>query len=91
MGLNIKKSSTEAAIRKLASLTGQSLTDAIEQAVLEKLHSIESARGPDTLEKMLARLRPLQDALKAQQIDPTDNRTARELIDELYDEHGLPR
>jgi antitoxin VapB len=91
MGLNIKKPSTEAAIRELAASTGQSLTDAVEQAVLEKLQAIKAAQEPDTLEKMLVRLRPLQDALKAQQIDPNDNRTARELIDELYDEDGLPK
>jgi antitoxin VapB len=91
MGLNIKKPSTEAAIRELAAYTGQSLTDAVEQAVIEKLQAVKAAQEPDTLEKMLERLRPLQDALKAQQIDPNDKRTARELIDELYDEHGLPK
>jgi antitoxin VapB len=91
MGLNIKKPSTEEAIRKLAHRTGQSLTDAVEQAVLEKLNRLIAAAEPDTLEKMLARLRPLQDALKAQEFDPNDNRTARELMDELYDEHGLPK
>ena len=91
MGLNIKKPSTEAAIRELAAYTGQSLTDAVEQAVIEKLQAVKAAQEPDTLEKMLERLRPHQDALKAQQIDPNDKRTARELIDELYDEHGLPK
>jgi antitoxin VapB len=91
MGLNIKKPSTEAAIRALAAHTGQSLTDAVEQAVLEKLSSIQAAQEPDTLEKMLARLRPLQDVLKGQQIDRDDRRTARELINALYDEDGLPR
>jgi antitoxin VapB len=91
MGLNIKKSSTEAAIRELAARTGQSLTDTVEVAVLEKLKQIKSAKQTDTLEEMLARLRPLQHALAARKIRPDDNRTARELLDELYDEHGLPR
>ncbi len=90
MGLNIKKPSTESAIRELAARTGQSLTDAVEGAVMEKLNSFKAAEEPDTLEKMLARLRPLQDALKAQQIDPNDNRTGQQLLDELYDEDGLP-
>jgi antitoxin VapB len=91
MGLNIKKASTEAAIRELAERTGESLTDAIEHAVLEKLNQLKSETRGDTLEAMLERLRPLQDSLKAKQFDPTDKRTARELIDELYDEHGLPK
>jgi len=91
MGLNIKKPSTEAAIRELASITGESLTDAVESAVLQKLHQLKSERRAETLKEHLAFLRPLQDALKAQRIDPDDKRTARELLDELYDEHGLPK
>jgi antitoxin VapB len=90
MGLNIKKPSTEAAIRELAARTGESLTDAVETAVLEKLNQLRSSAQPDTLEAMLARLRPLQDALRAKQIDPNDNRTGAEIADELYDENGLP-
>jgi antitoxin VapB len=90
MGLNIKNPNTEAAIRELASRTGESLTQAVETAVREKLGRIKTAQQPDTLEAMLARLRPLQDALGAQQINPNDKRTARELLDELYDDDGLP-
>ena len=91
MGLNIKKPSTEAAIRELAAHTGQSLTDAVETAVLEKLNQLISATRPKTLEEHLEALRPLQEALAAQKIDPDDTRKGRELIEELYDEHGLPK
>ncbi|MBL6940426.1 MAG: type II toxin-antitoxin system VapB family antitoxin [Alphaproteobacteria bacterium] len=91
MGLNIKKPSTEAAIRELAARTGESLTDAVESAVLEKLDQLRAAAQPDTFGAMLARLRPLQAALKAKQIDPADSRTGAELADDLYDEHGLPK
>lgn len=91
MGLNIKKTSTEAAIRELAARTGESLTDAVESAVLEKLNQIKSVNRPDTLEAMLQRLKPLQDALKTKQIDPADRRTSAELCEDLYDEHGLPK
>src|SRR5450432_2403512 len=90
MGLNIKKPSTEAAIRALAARTGESLTGAVETAVREKLDRIKLSPHKETLEEYLAAIRPLQDALKAKQIDPNDRRTARELLDELYDEHGLP-
>ena len=91
MGLNIKKPAVEAAIRELAAKTGEGLTEAVESAVLEKLNQLKAADRPDTMDAMLARLRPLQNALKAKQIDPADTRTARELIEELYDENGLPR
>ena len=89
MGLNIKKASTEAAIRELAALTGESLTDAVEGAVKEKLVQLKVPEK-DTFEAMLGRVKVLQDALKAKQIDPSDTRTGEELTAELYDEHGLP-
>jgi antitoxin VapB len=92
MGLNIKNPNVEADIRKLAELTGESLTTAIREAVREKLARLEQQAGRrETLEEHLAAIRPLQEALKAQQLRPEDKRTARELIDELYDEHGLPK
>ncbi|HWA88438.1 MAG TPA: type II toxin-antitoxin system VapB family antitoxin [Rhizomicrobium sp.] len=92
MGLNIKKPSTEAAIRELAALTGESLTDAVESAVRDKLAQIETKKPKprETLEEMLAWVKVLQDSLAAKKINPDDKRTARELIDELYDENGLP-
>ena len=91
MGLNIKKPSTEAAIRELAAHTGQSLTEAVESAVLEKLNRLASAKRPQSLEEHLAFVRELHNKLKAQKIDPNDRRTGQELLDELYDELGLPK
>ena len=91
MGLNIKKTELEAEIRELAKRTGQSLTDAIQGAVREKLDRLDQGARKQTLEEFLAAIRPLQDALKAKKIDPNDHRTASELLDELYDEHGLPK
>jgi predicted DNA-binding ribbon-helix-helix protein len=43
------------------------------------------------VEAMLARLKPLWDALKAKQIAPNDTQTGAQLTEELYDEHGPPR
>jgi antitoxin VapB len=92
MGLNIKNADVEADIRKLAEITGESLTTAIQGAVREKIARLKQAAVPsDTLGEYLAAIRPLQEALKARQLRPDDQRTARELIDDLYDEHGLPK
>jgi antitoxin VapB len=95
MGLNIKNPGTEAAIRRLAARTGESLTDAVDRAVTERLARIEAedaAHKPaQTVEEFLAAIRPLQDAIAAKRKIIGDHRTARELIDELYDEHGLPK
>jgi antitoxin VapB len=92
MGLNIKNPGVEAEIRKLAELTGENLTSAVQGAVREKLARLQHSAGRrETLEEHLAAIRPLQEALKTQRLRPDDQRTARELIDELYDEHGLPK
>jgi len=91
MGLNIKKPSTEAAIRKLAAQTGESLTDAVDTAVREKLDRIKAAPRPRTGAELLERLRPLQDAVAAERLANNDTRTSKELMDELHDEHGLPK
>jgi len=92
MGLNIKNDQVEAEIRKLADLTGESLTAAIGAAVRERIRRVQEAPArEETLKEHLAALRPLQSALKARQVRPNDKRNARQLIDELYDEHGLPK
>jgi antitoxin VapB len=91
MGLNIKRPATEAAIRELATRTGESLTDAVESAVREKLDRIKAAPRARTGTELLERLRPLQDAVAAERRANNDTRTSKELMDELYDEYGLPK
>jgi antitoxin VapB len=90
MGLNIKNAEAEEAIRQLAELTGEGLTEAVANAAREKIARLKTEKKTQTVEEFLAAIRPLQDALRAQKIDPNDHRTGRELQDELYDEHGLP-
>lgn len=92
MGLNIKSATAEQAIRDLAAETGESLTEAVERAALERLRRIrQSTRPAQTVEEFLAAIRPLQDAVAAERRARSDTRTAQELMDELYDEHGLPK
>lgn len=91
MGLNIKNTQAEAAVRELAALTGEGVTETIVGAVREKLGRLKAAKKAQTVEELLESIRPLQEALQANKIDPNDNRTALELMDDLYDEHGLPK
>ena len=91
MGLNIKNREAEAAVRELAALTGEGVTETIVGAVREKLDRLKTAKKAQTLEELLESIRPLQEALQRERIDNNDTRTARELMDELYDEHGLPK
>ena len=94
MGLNIKNPRTEANIRKLARRTGESLTDAIDRAVIERLARFEAEpvdnKPAQTAEEFLEAMRPLQEAIAAERRARGDTRTMQELMDELYDENGLP-
>lgn len=99
MGLNLKKPSAEAAIRALAARTGESLTDAVENAVREKLARVEeeAARNAPakTLEELLERIRPLQDASAAYRKARGDTRSferfMKDFDDEFYDDIGVPK
>jgi len=95
MGLNIKKASTEAAIRELAAKTGESLTDAVESAVRDKLARVEQEAQPmkpaKTVEEFLKAMRPYQDRIAEARRRSGDTRSLQELMDGLYDEHGLPK
>ena len=90
MGLNIKSPKAEEAIRKLAAATGEGLTEAIQKAAEERLARIKEGRRRGKAKSLSERLRPLQEMVAAERKKKRDKRTAKELMDELYDEHGLP-
>jgi antitoxin VapB len=91
MGLNLKNPKTEANIRALAEQTGESLTDAIDGAVREKLERLKAAAEDGRVDTpLLDRLQPLLAAIAAERAAKGDARTSGEMLDELYDEHGLP-
>jgi antitoxin VapB len=91
MGLNIKNTQTEANIRDLAARTGTSLTEAIDAAVREKLNRLDAKARPIAPEPpLLDRLQALLDSVAAERGARDDTRTSQQLLDELYDEHGLP-
>jgi hypothetical protein len=91
VGLNIKNADVESDIRKLASLTGENLTTAVQGAVREKIARLEEASHPLTGAELLTRLRPLLDKIAAERKSNNDTRTAKELEEEFYDEFGLPK
>ena len=89
MGLNIKNPRVEGNIRKLAERTGGSLTDAVDRAVIAELRKLDDKEQEGkTVPPLLERLQPLLDQFAAQRIDW---RSSKEIMDEFYDEHGLPK
>lgn len=83
MPLNIKDSDTHALAKRLASLTGESLTKAVKRAIQERLAQVERAQGGTGLADELDHI-----ALHCAGLPRRDRRSANEIIG--YDEHGLP-
>ncbi len=90
MGLNIKNPGIESAIRKLAAHTGESLTDAVGNAVHEKLARVEdeAARNapPQTLEELLERIRPFQEEAAAYRRAHGDTRSFEQFMKDFDDD-----
>ena len=88
MPLNIKKKETHEAARRLAELTGESLTEAVDKAVRERLNRIKARKAVDKGE-LWQKVRQMQEDLANA---PTyDDRSVQEIMDDMYDEDGLPR
>ena len=83
MPLNIKDADTQALTKRLASLTGESLTQAVKQAVQERLAQVEKTRRAIRLADELDHI-----ALHCAKLPRRDRRSAEQIIG--YDERGLP-
>ncbi|MGF1550110.1 MAG: type II toxin-antitoxin system VapB family antitoxin [Sphingomonadaceae bacterium] len=84
MPLNIRNEETYRLVRQLSQATGESMTQAVQRAVRERLERIgHGATRPR--EGIAERLMELADELAAQ---PTLDE--RHPDDILYDDHGLP-
>ncbi len=78
MALSIKSDLADRLARELATLTGESITDAVV-AALEARLKLERRRRPVGLDDIVERFRALP---------VLDERTPEEIIG--YDKHGLP-
>jgi antitoxin VapB len=84
MALNIKDPATDRLARKLAALTGASITVAVRTAIEEKLKADE--RNDEKREKSLAeRVKRIQDEIRA--LPTLTNKTDDEIIG--YNEYGV--
>ena len=80
MALSIKTAEADRLARELAAATGESLTDAVTEALRERLERVKSR------DDYLDRIRRLQDEYAS--LPVVDPRTPDEIIG--YDENGLP-
>ena len=83
MPLNIKDADTHALAKRLASLTGESLTRAVKRAIQERLAQVEKTRGAGRLADELDRI-----AVHCANLPRRDRRSADRIVG--YDGRGLP-
>jgi antitoxin VapB len=84
MPLNIRNEETEELANALAKLTGETKTEAVTQALRERLQRVRRARAKRRLADELDEIAQHCSALPVR-----DPRTADEIMG--YDENGLPR
>lgn len=84
MGLNIKSDETHRLARELAKLSGESMTEAVTEAVRERLARLRRERGGGLADRLLKIGRDCAARLK-------EPYRSADHADLLYDERGLPR
>ncbi|WP_026530086.1 type II toxin-antitoxin system VapB family antitoxin [Haematomicrobium sanguinis] len=88
MGLNIKNERVHGLVKDLASLTGQSQTSAIEEAVMHRISELRKDAAAPIRSARFDAIREAAQTLIARMPAGFDPERANE---ELYDERGLPR
>ncbi len=84
MPLNIRNKQADELVASLAKLTGETKTEAVTQALRERVERVRRARTRRCLADDLDEI-----ALHCASLPLQDRRSAEEIIG--YDEHGLPR
>lgn len=87
VSLNIKNEEVHALVRRLAELTGQSQTSAVEDAVRRRLQEVDAEKETRRAEKLAAIERIVENVRRLPVVGPTYD----EIMEEMYDENGLPR
>jgi antitoxin VapB len=82
MSLNIKKAETHKLVRRLAKLTNESMTTAVDTAVRERLARVKAKQPEELVQRLLAIGRDCAARLKDRTLDHGEF---------LYDERGLPK
>lgn len=83
MGMNIKSDHTHRRAKQLARITGETIAEAVDRAVSERLERLHRRRNCKALADKLLKL-----GGRCSRLPVLDNREPDEM---LYDEQGLPR
>jgi antitoxin VapB len=82
MRLNIKNQATHRRAQELARLAGETMTQAVDRAIAERLERIRKTRNRGALAERLLKI-----GRDCARLAVLDNRSAEEM---LYDDSGLP-
>ena len=83
MGLNIKNEVTHRHARELARLAGETMTQAVDRAIVERLERIRRTRNSGAVVERLLKI-----GRGCARLPVLDKRSPEEM---LYDENGLPK
>ena len=83
MSLNIKNERTHALVRELATLSGMSQTEAVEDAVTRRLEQLRRSAREGLSARLLELGRSSAERMGPERFENSD--------EWLYDENGLPR
>jgi antitoxin VapB len=83
MSLNIKNEETHRRVRELARLAGETMAEAVDRAVVERLDRIRKKRNKAQLVQRL-----LEIGRECAKLPVLDKRSPEEM---LYDRRGLPK
>lgn len=83
MAFHVSSERVDQNVRRLAELTGQSITDAIDAAVVEKLRKLEPRKpDPNYVDDLMRMAAEIRGHLRPGVSSSSDQ--------DLYDENGLP-
>ncbi len=83
MSLNIKNEETHRRAKELARLAGETMTEAVDRAVVERLERLRKSRNREAVAERL-----LEIGHACRRLPVLDKRSPEDM---LYDEHGLPK
>jgi antitoxin VapB len=83
MGMNIKSENTHRRAKELARIAGETIAEAVDRAVTERLERLRRRRNRKALAERLLKIGD-----QCSRLPVLDSRAPDEM---LYDENGLPR
>jgi antitoxin VapB len=83
MGMNIKSENTHRRAKELARMAGETIAEAVDRAVTERLERLRKRRNRKALAERLLKI-----GEQCSRLPVLDTRSPDEI---LYDERGLPR